>query len=188
MTRFTLAILLAGAALAQAPAHADDKSDAALYARVDAIFADYALDQHVPGLVVGIVADGKLAYVRGMGVQDLQSKRPVTPDSLFRIASMTKAFTALTVLKLRDDGLLQLDAPAETYVPELKNWKYPTQDSPRSRVRDRKRRSRSCCAAASRSATRPASRWNTPTWATRCWAASSATSPATRSPTPSPPR
>jgi len=136
MTRFTLAILLAGAALAQAPAHADDKSDAALYAKVDAIFADYALDQHIPGLVVGIVADGKLAYVRGMGVQDLQSKRPVTPDSLFRIASMTKAFTALTVLKLRDDGLLQLDAPAETYVPELKHWTYPTQDSPRIRVRD----------------------------------------------------
>ncbi len=124
------------ALLAPAWASADDKSDAALYAKVDAIFADYALDQHIPGLVVGIVADGKLVHVHGLGVQDLESQRPVTPDTLFRIASMSKAFTALTVLKLRDDGKLHLDALAESYIPELKNWTYPTQDAPRIRVRD----------------------------------------------------
>ena len=44
---------------------------------------------------------------------------PATPDTLLRIASMTKAFTALTILKLRDDGELHLDALAGTYVPEL---------------------------------------------------------------------
>ncbi|MDP1346396.1 serine hydrolase domain-containing protein, partial [Klebsiella pneumoniae] len=64
------------------------------------------------------------------------SRRPVTPQTLFRIASMTKAFTALSVLSLRDDGKLQLDALAETYVPELRGWRYPTSDSPRIRVRD----------------------------------------------------
>jgi CubicO group peptidase (beta-lactamase class C family) len=117
-------------------ASADDKSDAVLFEKIDAIFADYALDQHIPGLVYGVVSDGRLVYVRGMGVQDLESHRPVTPDTLFRIASMSKAFTALTVLKLRDDGKLRLDALAETYVPELKNWKYPTEDAPRIRVRD----------------------------------------------------
>src|ERR1700678_2138396 len=111
-------------------------SDATAFAEVDRIFADYVLDSHIPGLVYGIVADGKLVYVRGLGVQDLESNRPVTPNTLFRIASMTKAFTALTVLTLRDSGKLQLDAPAETYVPELRGWKYPTQDSPRIRVRD----------------------------------------------------
>ncbi|MDL2355046.1 MAG: serine hydrolase [Pseudomonadota bacterium] len=129
-------IVFAAALLVPALATADEKSDAALYAKVDAIFADYALDQHVPGLVYGIVTDGKLTYVRGLGVQDLESKRPVTPDSLFRIASMTKAFTALTVLKLRDDGKLRLDELAERYIPEIKDWKYPTEDSPRIRVRD----------------------------------------------------
>ncbi|TNW38841.1 class A beta-lactamase-related serine hydrolase, partial [Acinetobacter baumannii] len=45
-------------------------------------------------------------------------------------------FTALSVLSLRDDGKLQLDALAETYVPELRGWRYPTSDSPRIRVRD----------------------------------------------------
>jgi D-alanyl-D-alanine-carboxypeptidase/D-alanyl-D-alanine-endopeptidase len=111
-------------------------SDSEMFVAVDRIFADFALDSHIPGLVYGVVANGRLVYVRGLGVQDLESNRPVTADTLFRIASMTKAFTALTVLKLRDEGKVQLDAPAETYVPELRGWKYPTQDSPRIRVRD----------------------------------------------------
>lgn len=130
------AILLAAGALIQAAGALAAAGEAQTYAKVDAIFADYALDNHIPGLVYGIVADGRLVYVRGLGVQDLESKRPITPDTLFRIASMTKAFTALTVLKLRDDGKLQLDAPAETYIPEMRKWTYPTQDSPRIRVRD----------------------------------------------------
>ena len=112
------------------------RPDSQMFEAVDRIFNDYAIDSHIPGLVYGIVANGHLVYVRGIGVQDLESKRPVTPDTLFRIASMTKAFTALTVLKLRDEGKLQLDALAETYVPELRGWKYPTQDSPRIRIRD----------------------------------------------------
>ena len=125
--------MLSPAALANDAAAA---IDAKTSAKIDEIFADYALDTHIPGMVYGIVVDGRLVYVRGLGVQDLESKRPVTADTLFRIASMTKAFTALTVLKLRDERKLQLDALAETYVPELRNWKYPTQDSPRIRVRD----------------------------------------------------
>jgi D-alanyl-D-alanine-carboxypeptidase/D-alanyl-D-alanine-endopeptidase len=110
--------------------------DAAAFAKVDSLFADFALDNHLPGMVYGIVKDGRLVHVRGLGVQDLVSKRPVTPDSLFRIASMSKAFTALTVLSLRDQGKVQLDALAEVYVPELRGWKMATKDSPRIRVRD----------------------------------------------------
>ena len=70
-------------------------------------------DNHVPGLVYGIVAHGRLEYVKPFGVQDMDAKRPVTPDSLFRIASMTKAFTALTLLHLRDEGKVALQANAE---------------------------------------------------------------------------
>ena len=130
-----LAAILIAAGPAVANAQSAEPASKA-FTTVDEIFADYALDNHIPGLVYGIVADGKLVYVRGIGVQDLESKRPVTADTLFRIASMTKAFTALTVLKLRDEGKLQLDAPAETYVEEMRGWKYPTLDSPRIRVRD----------------------------------------------------
>jgi serine-type D-Ala-D-Ala carboxypeptidase/endopeptidase len=107
-----------------------------MFSALDRLFAEYALETHIPGLIFGLVADGRLAHVGAVGVQDLCSKRPVTADTVFRIASMTKAFTALTVLQLRDEGRLMLDAPAESYVPELCGWRYPTQDSPRIRVRD----------------------------------------------------
>ncbi len=103
---------------------------------IDALFAKFQADAHVPGLVYGVIKDGKLAYVKGAGVQNLAEKRAVTPDTLFRIASMTKAFTALSILKLRDDGKLLLDDLAEKHVPEMEGWRYPTADSPRIRVRD----------------------------------------------------
>jgi D-alanyl-D-alanine-carboxypeptidase/D-alanyl-D-alanine-endopeptidase len=110
--------------------------NAPLYAEIDKTMEKYRIEAHIPGMVWGIVQDGRLVHVTGAGVQDIDTKRPVNADSLFRIASMTKAFTALSILKLRDEGKLTLDAPVETYVPELRAWKYPTDDSPKIRVRD----------------------------------------------------
>ncbi len=131
----SLALLLGCANPAAAQeAGADDL--AAIAPEIDALFARHQGEQHVPGMVYGVVKDGRLAYVKSIGVQSLADRRPVTPDSLFRIASMTKAFTALAILKLRDDGKLRLDDPAEQHVPEMREWTYPTADSPRIRVRD----------------------------------------------------
>lgn len=104
--------------------------------RLDKIFADYAQAAPMPGLVYGVVKDGRLIHVQGYGVQDMEAKQPVTADSRFRIASMSKAFTAIAILKLRDAGKLRLDDLAEKYVPEMKGWHYPTADSPRITVRD----------------------------------------------------
>lgn len=135
MKRFLLCLLW----FAQLPAvaHAADEAKiAAAIPEIDRLFADFRQDSHAPGLVYGIVANGRLVHVKGYGVQDLVRKRPVTPDSLFRIASMTKAFTALSILKLREEGKLALDDPAEKYVPEMRGWTYPTKDSPRIRIRD----------------------------------------------------
>lgn len=131
-----LAAALALLLLAGTPAaHAASPTPAAL-AEVDKIFADWRLASHTPGLVYGLVQDGRLIYVKGTGEQDVDSRRPVSSASLFRIASMSKAFTALAILKLRDEGRLNLEAPAETYVPELKAWVYPTSDSPKITVRN----------------------------------------------------
>src|SRR3712207_6808937 len=135
MLRLALLLLLALLPVAAEGRPAPTRIAAALPA-VDRIFETYQREAPVPGLVYGIVADGRLLHVKGLGVQDLAARRPVTPDSLFRIASMSKAFTALAILKLRDEGRLSLDALAETYVPELRSWRYPTSDSPRLRVRD----------------------------------------------------
>jgi CubicO group peptidase (beta-lactamase class C family) len=130
-------MMVASALLVATPAVAQEApSVESLAPRIATLFDDYVRDQHVPGLVYGVVKDGKLVIVRGIGVQDTAAKRPVTADSRFRIASMSKAFTALAILDLRDAGKLSLDALAETYVPEMKGWTYPTADSPRIRVRD----------------------------------------------------
>ena len=131
-----LMLALAGAACPLSARDDPSRTLEQIAPEVDAVFARYQADAHIPGMVYGIVRDGELAHVKGIGVQDLDAKRPVTTDSVFRIASMTKAFTALAILQLRDEGKLRLDDPAETYVPEMKGWVYPTVDSPRIRVRD----------------------------------------------------
>ena len=127
-----------GPALAQAapPPTAAPATLEQLAARIDAHFLRFQQEAHVPGIVWGIVRDGRLVHVGAAGVQDLESRRPVSADTQFRIATMSKAFTALAILKLRDEGRLSLEAPAEVYVPELRGWRYPTADSPRIRVRD----------------------------------------------------
>lgn len=122
------------AAQTQSPPLAADLEP--LRPEIDALFADFERTAHTPGLVYGIVTPDGLALVGARGVQELEAKRPVTPNTLFRIASMTKAFTALSILKLRDDGKLRLDDLAEKYVPEMRGWTYPTNDSPRIRIRD----------------------------------------------------
>ena len=122
--------------LALAPAAQAATPSPATLTEIDKIFADWRLSAHAPGLVYGVVADGKLVHVQGLGVRNTVNNQPVTSDSLFRIASMSKAFTGLAILKLRDEGKLLLDAPAETYVPEMKGWTYPTTDSPKITVRD----------------------------------------------------
>jgi D-alanyl-D-alanine-carboxypeptidase/D-alanyl-D-alanine-endopeptidase len=127
---FFLFALACASALAQTP-----PQSRALGA-LDPLFADFIREHHVPGLVYGVVADGKLVHVRAFGVQDVATRAPVTADSVFRIASMSKQFAALATLRLRDAGKLQLDADADAYVPELAKQRPPTTDSPKIRLRD----------------------------------------------------
>lgn len=102
---------------------------------IDAAFDRWQAAAHAPGLVYGVVQDGRIIHLRAAGVRTVDGPA-VTPDTLFRIASMSKAFTALAILKLRDEGRLSLDDLAETHVPEMRGWSYPTADSPPIRVRD----------------------------------------------------
>ncbi len=102
---------------------------------IDQIFKDYADSNHLPGVAYGLVVDGKLVYKGNIGYTDVEKKIPVTSSSLFRIASMSKSFTCMAILKLRDEGKLNLDDPAYFYIPELKNLKYPTADAPHITIR-----------------------------------------------------
>ena len=74
-----------------------------------------------PALSYGIVRDGKLVHAAGFGARSLGGPAP-DERTVFRIASMSKSFTASAVLLLRDAGALALDDPAARYVPELAGW------------------------------------------------------------------
>src|SRR5204862_8157611 len=89
----------------------------------------------IPGAGWAIVIDGRGAHIGATGFRDVASKSPVDSGTVFRIASMTKSFTAMSILRLRDEGKLSLDDLAEKYVPELAGLKYPTTDSPKITIR-----------------------------------------------------
>ncbi len=108
---------------------------AAAFPEIEKLFLAYAQRANMPGAVMGVIIDGELAWVKATGVRETTNKAPVTPDTVFRIASMTKSFTAMAILKLRDDGKLSLDDPVSRYIPAMADLPYPTKDSPAITIR-----------------------------------------------------
>ncbi|WP_051933710.1 serine hydrolase [Massilia sp. BSC265] len=108
---------------------------AALLPEIDKIYTELAGKEHLPGLVYGVVLDGKLVHVRSLGLADVERKIPATSSTEFRIASMSKSFVAMAALKLRDQGKLRLDDPVADYLPELRRVQLPTADSPALTIR-----------------------------------------------------
>ncbi|MBX2929583.1 MAG: serine hydrolase [Saprospiraceae bacterium] len=74
----------------------------------------------VPGLAVGIYKDGKVIFSEGFGFRDQEAQLPVTPATLFAIGSSTKAFTAVGLAMLVEDGKLEWDKPVINYLPDFK--------------------------------------------------------------------
>ena len=109
---------------------------AAAFPEIDRTMRAFAERANVPGIAYGIVIDGRLAHIGVAGLRDVRASAPVDTSTVFRIASMSKSFAALSILQLRDAGRLSLDAPAERYVPELRGLRYPTSDAARITVRD----------------------------------------------------
>ena len=93
----------------------------AAFPAVDRIMREFTGREHVPGAAWAIVLDDRVVHMGVTGLRD--------------IATMTKSFTAMAIMRLRDEGKLSLDDPAEKYVPELKALAYPTSDSPKITIR-----------------------------------------------------
>ncbi|HEY2908585.1 MAG TPA: serine hydrolase domain-containing protein [Vicinamibacterales bacterium] len=142
--RFTIvfavlsAATLAGSAAYPPPQFADPDRVAKLRSaipEIDGLFRAYATDKKIPGMVWGVVIDGELAHVGSFGVRDRATQAPVGPNTAFRIASMTKSFTTLAVLKLRDDGRLALEDPVSRWIPAFARMERPTRDTPPLTIR-----------------------------------------------------
>lgn len=105
------------------------------YPVIDSMYKAYAEKHHIPGLAYGLVANGHLVHTGTFGYADVRKKMPVTSHSVYRIASMTKSFTAMAILSLRDAGKLDLDDPVYKYIPEMKQVRPLTDDSPPITIR-----------------------------------------------------
>jgi CubicO group peptidase (beta-lactamase class C family) len=89
-------------------------------ARIDSVVtALFGLDA-APGMSVVVVRDTAPIYMKGFGYADLESRRPVTPQTVFYIASTTKSFTGLAAAILDREGRISLDAPLSRYLPALR--------------------------------------------------------------------
>lgn len=97
---------------------------------IQQFFEEYRVDRNIPGIAYGIVVDGELVVASATGNIDLDKERPASTKSAFRIASMTKSFTAMAITKLRDEGKLSFADPVYKYVPEVGKLEYLTSDAP----------------------------------------------------------
>jgi CubicO group peptidase (beta-lactamase class C family) len=92
--------------------------------RVDAIFQQWAKPDS-PGCVCAVIKDGKIIYAQGYGMADLEHHVPLTPDSVFYIASTSKQFTAASIALLSLDGKISLADDIHKYFPELHDYGHP---------------------------------------------------------------
>src|SRR5437899_3194200 len=86
-------------------------------AAIDRIIRDTRNAWDVPGVAVGIVRGDEVLYLKGHGVRDLRTADPVTPDTIFPLASCTKAFTTTAMAILVDEGKMSWDDPVRKHVP-----------------------------------------------------------------------
>ncbi len=76
-------------------------------------------ENHIPGCAVAVSQNGKVLYKRGFGYRDLITKEPVTPETIFGVASVTKSFTALAIMQLEEHGLLSVEDPVIKHLPDF---------------------------------------------------------------------
>jgi len=85
----------------------------------DQVIPDFMRKYSIPGGAVAVMRDGRLIYARGFGYADVESKTPVQPDALFRIASVSKTITAAAIMKLVEEGKLTLDDRVAPFIANL---------------------------------------------------------------------
>lgn len=120
----SILLTVASAALFAAPAADAQKAGPASpdrHAQVDALFARWD-GRATPGCALAISRDGAVEYARGYGMSNLEHAIPITPQSIFHLASISKQFTAFSIGLLARDGKLSLDDDIRKYLPEMPDY------------------------------------------------------------------
>ena len=105
-------------------ARSEPMIDKALSDRVDKLFEKWDKPDS-PGCALGIVKDGRLIYKRGYGMANLDHNIPISTKSVFLMASISKQFTAMSILLLARQGKLSLDDDIQKYLPEIPQYQTP---------------------------------------------------------------
>jgi CubicO group peptidase (beta-lactamase class C family) len=100
------------------------------FSLVDSLYAGYAKKNHFPSITYGVVVGNQLVYSNATGIANIKDNRPATTKTLYRIASMSKSFTAMAILKLRDEGKLGLADPVVKHIPAFIHAGQLTSDAP----------------------------------------------------------
>ncbi|NIJ54026.1 CubicO group peptidase (beta-lactamase class C family) [Dyadobacter arcticus] len=134
---FTFLLLLTSLAMQAQPISSAERIEKikATLPVIEKLYKEYAEKNHFPGLAFGLVVDGKLLLSGGQGFSEIATSTKATPQSLFRIASMSKSVTAMGIMALKKEGKLRIDDPAYLYIPELKNMPGLTKDAPPITIR-----------------------------------------------------
>ncbi len=101
-------------------------------ARLDAYIQNEIAGNKIPGAIMMIQRNGKTAYFSSFGVRDPGTKAPMTPNTIFRIYSMSKPITTVAAMMLVEEGKLQLDEPLSKYIPAFANVKVGVERRPRT--------------------------------------------------------
>lgn len=94
-------------------------------AAIRAIVREAMEKEEIPGLSLAIARDGQTLHLDGFGVASKETKEAVTPDTVFRLGSISKTFTAIAAMQLVERGALDLDAPVRKYVPQFPEKQWP---------------------------------------------------------------
>jgi CubicO group peptidase (beta-lactamase class C family) len=89
-----------------------------IVADLESYIPEYMREWNIPGVGIALIRDGKVVWTEGFGVANTLTRQPVTPETLFEVASNSKVVTAYIALRLVDQGVLSLDEPLNSYLPE----------------------------------------------------------------------
>src|SRR5580693_73457 len=120
-SRSSLAILIAfglATAAAQQPAIPRPDGSSLAPSQIDGTVTELMASAHVTGVGLAVFHDGKVAYLHAYGLRDTEKSLPLTPDSIMTSASLSKAAFATVVMKLVEQGVLDIDKPVYEYLPK----------------------------------------------------------------------
>ena len=96
--------------------------------RIRPVMQGYVDDGRIAGLLTVVARRGKTVHFETVGMRDVENKKPMEADTIFRIHSMSKPITSVAVMMLYEDGHFQLDTPVSEFIPEFKNMKVYNED------------------------------------------------------------